>query len=50
MDLVARDTAGERIPEGLLVGTDRRLREEDISIYINLFKNNTEVAADHQRG
>jgi len=46
VDLVARDKAGERILEGLLVDADRRLREEGIAGDIYLFKNNTDSAGN----
>ncbi|MFZ0192383.1 MAG: Pup--protein ligase [Streptosporangiaceae bacterium] len=46
LDLVAHDKAGERILEGLLTDTDRRLREEGIDGDIYLFKNNTDSAGN----
>ena len=46
VDLVARDKAGERILEGLLVDADLRLREEGIAGDIYLFKNNTDSAGN----
>jgi proteasome accessory factor A len=46
VDLVAHDKAGERILEGLLVDTDRRLREGGIAGDIYLFKNNTDSAGN----
>jgi proteasome accessory factor A len=46
VDLVAHDKAGERILEGLLTDTGRRLREEGIAGDIYLFKNNTDSAGN----
>ncbi len=46
VDLVAHDKAGERILEGLLAETERRLREEGIAGDIYLFKNNTDSAGN----
>jgi proteasome accessory factor A len=46
VDLVAHDKAGERILEGLLADTGRRLREEGIAGDIYLFKNNTDSAGN----
>ena len=46
VDLVARDKAGERILEGLLIDADLRLREEGIAGDIYLFKNNTDSAGN----
>ncbi len=46
VELVAHDKAGERILEGLLVDTGRRLREEGIAGDVYLFKNNTDSAGN----
>jgi proteasome accessory factor A len=46
VDLVARDKAGERILEGLIVDAELRLREEGIAGDIYLFKNNTDSAGN----
>ena len=46
LDLVAHDKAGERILEGLLTDTGRRLREQGIAGDIYLFKNNTDSAGN----
>ena len=46
VDLVTHDKAGERILEGLLVDTERRLHEEGIAGEVYLFKNNTDSAGN----
>jgi len=46
LDLVARDKAGERILEELLIDAESRLREEGIAGDIYLFKNNTDSAGN----
>jgi proteasome accessory factor A len=46
VDLVARDKAGERILEELLIDAESRLREEGIAGDIYLFKNNTDSAGN----
>jgi len=45
-ELVAHDKAGERILEGLLVDSEKRLQEEGIAGDVYLFKNNTDSAGN----
>ena len=46
VDLVARDKAGERVLEELMIDAESRLREEGIAGDIYLFKNNTDSAGN----